>query len=122
MPADHMSVRLQPAAVQRVVIRMPITRRFRNTWGKLLHARNAARAAAADKAAARDIAQQQMPMQQLAERLRAGSGKAPSLAAANWHRAARSDAAITPPDAPRPPGREAPGWLRCWQETNAPSR
>jgi hypothetical protein len=74
-PPDHILLNTQPAAVQRVVVGMPISRLLRNAWSKLLGARSASRAAAAQKAAARDAAQKQMLMQQLAETLHAGRGK-----------------------------------------------
>jgi hypothetical protein len=74
-PPDHILLNTQPAAVQRVVVRMPISRLLRTPWGKLLSARSSSRAAAAQKAAARDVAQKQMQMQQLAEMLHAGRGK-----------------------------------------------
>ena len=75
MPPDHILQSMQPAAVQRVVVGMPISRLLRTAWHKLWNARSAARAAAAQKAAARDVAQKQMLMQQLAETLHAGRGK-----------------------------------------------
>jgi hypothetical protein len=58
-----------PAAVQRVFDGMAISHKLRNAWGKLVTSRNAARAAAADKATARDVAQKQILMQRLAEQL-----------------------------------------------------
>jgi hypothetical protein len=67
---------MNPAAVQRVVIGMPIVRLLRAAGDKLLNARSAARAVTAKQAAARDVAQKQMLMQQLAETLHAGRGKA----------------------------------------------
>ncbi len=48
---------------------MPISRMLKTAWGKLQATRKASREAAAHKAAARDVAQKQILMQQLAETL-----------------------------------------------------
>jgi hypothetical protein len=66
---DHKTVSAHPAAVQRVFAGMAISHLPRNAWGKLITSRNAARAAAADKATARDVAKKQILMQRLAEQL-----------------------------------------------------
>jgi hypothetical protein len=73
-PADHMTVRRQPAAVQRVSNAMPISRLLQTACGKLRNARIASRQAAAHKAAAHDVAQKQMLMRQLTETLQANRG------------------------------------------------
>jgi hypothetical protein len=75
--SDHILLNTQPAAAQRVVVGMPISRLLCTSWSKLLAARSASRAAAAQKATAQDVARKQMLMQQLGETLHAGRARQP---------------------------------------------